>query len=372
MVESINLTIDKNKEKVGQADPFVAPAPDNIPDMIPLGAATAESKPDTTDLGKIVTAGERVHKWGTYLSVDWLFNAATGVSFAYWGKYTDLGKKIWSEPLTKGFTKLLQPLIKDPVLLEKSVGKGNMFMSIIAGGMFTIPPLMMLENNKTKKSITQFFDKLIYGKDKVENDPKFKAAYEEIENAPKKDFTSGMTSRFVALSPLLAMVLIPATQRVSNKVYFNHVEHASGVVAKKIGFSAEKTFKGISAAEAKERWKFIHESIAMDFGLGIPYALLHAFFYNMFAGKKSKGGKDKTAATEAHADTHGHSAETVLAPVESPTAAETAPCAADVRKWADIKQPSDKLKPAAYVMDKASNNFVDKIGDKISAEPQIV
>src|SRR6185295_17713940 len=127
-----------------------------------------------------ISKGERIHKWSTYLGVDWVFNAAVGVSFAYWGKFTESGKKIWSGPLTKGFTAALKPIIKNPESLEKSVGKGNMFMSIIAGGMFTIPPLMILENNKVRKSIIKFYDGIIYGKDKVENDPKFQQAYNEI------------------------------------------------------------------------------------------------------------------------------------------------------------------------------------------------
>lgn len=233
-----------------------------------------------------VTAGTRIHKWATYIGVDWVFNAASGVSFAYWGKFTESGQKYWSKPLTSFFEKVLKPFIKDPKKLETSVGRGNMFMSIIAGGMFTIPPLLVLENNSVRKSIAQFYDRMIYGKDKVENDPQFQEAYTEIEQTPKKDFISGMGARFVALSPLLAIVLIPKSNEFSKKIWFNHVERASEGLGHATGFSAKKSFGKLPLKEAKTRWDFIHESMAMDFGLGGPYAALHAIFYDMFSGKK--------------------------------------------------------------------------------------
>lgn len=317
----------------------------NAGDVVPpLHKASGGAK-NTAGKGKgFVSAGERIHKWSTYLGIDWIFNAFTGVSFAYWAKYSDVGKRYWSEPITKAFIKGLSPFvkgsdqlqnvgkkywsepitkaftrglslfikdsvqlqksvelindkvqlkktagfIKDEVQLKESAGYGNIFMSIIAGGMFTLPPLLMLENKKVKKSIVMFYDRLIYGKKKVENDPKFQKAYDEIDNAPKKDFWSGLLTRFVALAPLLAIVLIPSTKKLSNKLWFDHVEKASGFVATKAGFSPEKSFKELSFSEAKDRWKFIHESVAMDFGLGIPYAILHSFFYNMFTSRKGK------------------------------------------------------------------------------------
>ena len=76
--------------------------------------------------------------------------------------------------------------------------------------------------------------------------------------------------------------------------WFNHIENASDVGARKLGFSPEKSFKGIASAEATHRWKFIHKSISMDLGLGIFYAVLHEFFYTMFARKE----KQATASSE--------------------------------------------------------------------------
>lgn len=316
----------------------------DIPDLLPLlsdaGASTADEINTNGRKRPFVSMGEHIHKWGTYLSVDWIFNATVGVAFAYWGKFTESGKKLWSGPISKMFNAILKPIIKDPGSLESSVGKGNMFMSIIAGGMFTIPPLMFLENSKVKKSIVKFFDRMIYGKDKVENDPKFQQAYDEIKEAPKKDFWTGMTSRFAALAPLLAIVLIPKTRDISNKIYFDHVANASETVATKMGFGAEKSFKNVALPEAKQRWKFIHEGVAMDAGLGIPYAILHAFFYNMFAGFKGK----KKPADEPNAE-----------PVVEPkinTGAVVAD-AAPARKFTDQTNiPSAEASHAAGVMNR--------------------
>ncbi|MFO1242218.1 MAG: hypothetical protein U1E36_03325 [Rickettsiales bacterium] len=232
------------------------------------------------------TAGTRIHKWGTYIGVDWIFNTASGVSFAYWGKFSESGQKYWSKPITGFFEKILKPFIKDPKKLETSAGRGNMFVGIIAGGMFTIPPLLVLENNKVRKSFAQFYDRMIYGKEKVDHDPEFQKAYEQIEQTPKKDFVNGMGARFVALTPLLAMVLNPKTGTLSKEYWFDYVQKASEGGAHALGLGLNKSFPKRSLEDAKSRWKFIHESIAMDFGLGGPYAALHAIFYDMFSGKK--------------------------------------------------------------------------------------
>ncbi len=255
--------------------------------------------------------GVFIHKWSTYLSVDWLYNAAVGVGFSYGAKYSEIGKKYWSGPITTAFSKALKPFIKNPQQLKSSAGYGNAFVSLIAGGMFTIPVLLFLESKNVKKSVSKYFDELIYGKEKIENDPQFQEAYKAIDEAPKKDFWAGMVSRFAALAPLLAIVVIPTTKKIGNKIWFDHVENASATVAGKFGFS-EKSFKKLSASEAKERWKFIHENVAMDFGLGVPYAVLHAFFYNMFAGmfdKRKKNTNKNTSHDENKNELNGNESE---------------------------------------------------------------
>ena len=257
--------------------------------------------PEEKQQKSFVSAGQRVHTWTTYFGIDWIFNAIVGVSFAYWGRFTPSGKKYWSGPITAFFKNVLSPFIKNEESLTKSAGYGNMFASIIMGGMATIPPLMVLENNKIKRSITTFYDQLIYGKEAVENDPKFEASYRAIEQQPKKDFWTGLTSRFAALAPLLAIVLIPQTKKISDKFYFNHITSASDKTFTTIGITEEKMFGKLPAEQLKEhssaeRWRYIHESVAMDFGLGPWYAVLHEFFYNMFAQRK----EDKKKAGSAH------------------------------------------------------------------------
>jgi len=265
-----------------------------VPDPIPAAPENPEKK------RAFISSGEKIHHWGTYLGIDWIFNATAGVLFAYWGKYTDLGKKIWSGPLKAMFTAGLKPFFKNEAYLAESVSWGTTFMSIIAGGMFTIPPLMALENNKVKKSIVEFFDKHIYGKEACENDEKLKKAHEEIDNAPKKDFWRGNSSRFAALTPLLLLVIIKPSANFLQEKYFDKIAIGTKAVFNKIGLTQERLFSKFSPEEAEKRWKTIHnDALGMDLGFGLPYAGLHAFFYNMFAANKAK--KDATKETRENA-----------------------------------------------------------------------
>jgi hypothetical protein len=238
---------------------------------------------------KFVSAGARIHHWATYLSVDWIYNAIAGAGFAYWGKFTESGQKIWSKPVNTLFTKTLKPLFKNEAHLAEAVKQGNTFASIIAGGMLTIPPLLALENKKVRKSIVKFIDRNVYGKDTVENNPKFQESYAAIDEAPKKDFTMGMVSRFAALAPLLALVLIKPTNHWLKENVFSNVGKASKKVVSKLGLPPDRMFKNLSEAEKVEHWNYVHdEAIAMDLSFGLPYALLHSFFYNKFADLEDK------------------------------------------------------------------------------------
>ncbi|MGE0753668.1 MAG: hypothetical protein AB7L92_00730 [Alphaproteobacteria bacterium] len=239
------------------------------------------------------TTGEKIHKWGTYLGVDWVLNTALGVGFAYWGKVTKSGQMLWSKPWNKVFDKALF-FVKNPESRAFGVHKGNMFVSIIAGGMFTIPPLMALENRKNKKAIVQSLDRMIYGEEKVASDPKFQQAYDAIDMEPEKDFKAGMTSRFAALAPLLTLtVFIPSSRDWLEKNYFRHISKASENAATKMGIKGAG-LKKIMAGREKDgtpisAWKFIHDNVAFDGGQALPYAGIHAIFYNMFARGNKKG-----------------------------------------------------------------------------------
>lgn len=279
-------------QKTLQQTPENAAVPEKgVPSVAPKNTAAQERT--------FISRGQKFHKWTTYLGIDWILNATFGVSFSYWGKYSKMGQEKWSRPLTEFFTEKLRPYIKDPVSLAKSADKGNMFMSIIAGGMFTIPPLMVMESRPVKKALSKKYDEIFYGKEVVASDPKFKESYDRIDDQPKKSFITGMISRFIALAPLLAMVLHERTREFSDKIYFNHISSGSETVSRAIGFGPQ-SFKKVSEAEAKERWKFIHDNVAMDAGLSLPYAGMHAVTYNAVAALFSRwfGRKKDTSSPD--------------------------------------------------------------------------
>ena len=356
MEQTTEFTTDKPKESPVKAQSHNTGLAIDAPS---LASSSSDTIPEDQHKTSFISKGESAHKWGTYLGVDWLFNTATGVSFAYWGKYTDLGKKIWSEPLTKGFESALKPLIKHPEQLKASAGYGTMFMSIIAGGMFTIPPLMLLEDNNNKRKITECIDKIVYGKKAVNEDPKFKTAYEEIEHAPKKDFTSGMLSRYASLAPELAIILIPTTKKFTNKVYFSHIEHASEVVATKMGLTAKKIFPKLASAEGGSRMKFIHETLAMDLGLGLPYAILHSILYNKFSVMKEK----KTKAEEVA----GNNTQLLTQAHEEPLASQLTKEPQTQKQWASHVAE----KPRPLNISKAIGNFSERIAQTPEREHQL-
>lgn len=261
-----------------------------------------------------VSAGERIHHWATYLGVDWIFNAISGVGFAHWGNKTETGRKLWAEPIDKGLHKALKPFLKEESL-ENGVKNGNIFFSIIAGGMMTIPPLLVLENKKNKKAITQSLDNTIYGKDTVVNDPKFAKAYDEMDHEAKKDFKTGMLARFAALAPLLASVLIPASEKRLSKYYFEPIGNGVEKAVSKIGITKKTFFSKKPPEESKKLWSSLRENIGMDLGLGVLYAPLHAFFYDKFS--KSL---DKENHTPAHSTPAGIMTASAQPPLEQPAA----------------------------------------------------
>ncbi len=295
------------------------------------------------------TTGQKIQKWSTYFGVDWFFNAACGVGFAYWGSFTKSGQKYWSGPLDKGFRKILSPLIKDADKLNHSVGRGSMFMSIIAGGMFTIPPLMFLEKTSNRIGVSRFWDRLVHGKDAVENDPKFTQAYDAMEKEPKKEFWPGLISRYVALAPLLLMVLNPKSNEVSTKLWFRHVERGSEWVASKLGFSA-KNFKPSTVldkgkmipASPEKQWRWVHESMAMDFGLGMPYAVLHSIFYTMFARKSA----DHKAQRDDH---HRPVSNPPVPPITPTTTSDTQTITPDTSSPTTTDTPTVKTTPSTRI-----------------------
>lgn len=263
---------------------------------------TPEKSPTPKDDKKrFVTFGETFQKWSTYLSIDWGLNYMTGVGFAMWGEYTKLGQNTWGWLVNK----TANFLSKDVMKLEGEALKlGNKnfirFASVIAGGMFTIPPLMILESKKVRKSMIQWYDKMYYGKDKVENDPKFAEAYAALDNVPKQGFWTGLISRIGALAPLLAAVWIPPLRKATHSQdYLDWVGKGSKHAYNAAGLTEERLFRKQSPAERAKRWEFLHENSAMDFGLEPMYAVLHMIMYRGLA-KMVGGHKEKANERKEH------------------------------------------------------------------------
>jgi hypothetical protein len=286
----------------------------NVIDTAPATAASANQNvtadaleiKDVHKNSTFKTAGEKLHKWGTYLGVDWIYNMITGVAFLYFIEYNKVGIKMWS-PIKRGLETALTPLIPDKESRAKSVSFGNTFFGIIAGGMLTIPPLMILEAKNVRKKFAKFYDRIIYGNDRVDNDPKFQAAYERMDEEPKKDFWAGMGARFLALAPLLASVLIKETRKPMNKYYFTPIAEGANKVLNKLNIDPvsviQKVSPHISREEAQDRWdnKINKEGLPMEVGFDIPYALLHKFWYHKLAEmRKDKTEGKKSIKVEEH------------------------------------------------------------------------
>jgi hypothetical protein len=257
-----------------------------------------------------VSTGEKIHNEITYRGVDWLLNSAFGVAFAYWTHRTESGRKYFSQPVEKFFTKILSPIFKDEKALKGGAEWGGTFLSIMFGGTVTIPPLMHLENPKNKVPLIKRLDTWIYGKDKVENDPKFAQAYEEIKHQPKKDFWTGLYTRFIALAPLLAITVYKPTQDFMLKNFYNHIASGTKYVGEKVGLGqaeywSKKSVEGIEkmspekANEVTNNWHYVHSVIAFDFGLTIFYSFLHEVAYKLFAKKKDDALNRKEAEKRA-------------------------------------------------------------------------
>lgn len=267
-----------------------------------------------------ISIGERIHNEITYRGVDWLLNSAAGVAFTVWTHRTETGRKYFTEPVEGFFKKILSPIFKKEESLNKGVHWGVNFLSIMFGGTITIPPVMYLENPKHKRPIVTFLDKLIYGKDKVKNDPKFEKAYDEIDVQPKKDFWTGLGTRFISLAPLIALTVIIPTHNFIEKNFYNHISRGTKYVAEKIGINKNRGFLGEihahgSDGHAVSNWDYIHKIIGFDFGLTIFYSVLHEISYKFFA-KKEDDQRQRKVAKETH------TLEKIIEKPSEPTLAE--------------------------------------------------
>jgi hypothetical protein len=281
----------------------------SLPD-IPSPVVLKESAlplPSMAEGGDVpMTAGQRIYKTATYLSVDWVWNAACGVAFSDFMNYNKIGKE-GGKRLSLGWEKGLSTFIKEEAALASSVKNACTFTNIILGGMMTIPPLLILEKPHVKQAAAEWLDRRIYGDDAVEHDPYFHAAYQKMANEPKKDFAVGMVARVAALAPLLGLVITERSKQGLQKHVFEPFTDESKYLANKTVLNKDLVANHMppdmqSASHAQERWNNLHDSLAMDLSFGLPYAAMHSFWYDRFAewmAPKKEAQEDKASPTES-------------------------------------------------------------------------
>ncbi len=273
------------------------------------------------------TAGRHVHNELTYRGVDLFLNSTIGVTTTYLTERTEIGQRWFAKPVSNFFTKLLTPVLKTPAKIAEGARWGSMFTSIIVGGAAIIPPMVVLEKKENKKAIIRFFDEIIYGKKAVENDPRFKACHDAVDDEPHKGFWTGMAARFAVLTPMILATINPDINKRMVKYLYNPIAKGSKALAEGVGIKPKSLIKrGVmeiadgdisKAPKFVSDWDFIHRTIGFDLGLTAIYAFAHEFTYKAFAGflHESTNGKElqlsetPPSASEPVASTHARWAE---------------------------------------------------------------
>lgn len=334
------------------------------PEAVEPAALKRKSKDDDRQPRAFVSKGEKIHNEITYRGVDWLFNSAFGVAFAFLTARTAWGRENLMAPLNKFWIKALAPafvngeakqqitnevlgVIKhDPASaahalqaisngLHQSAEWGTRITTILFGGTITIAPMVMLEEKNNKKSLIKSLDTMIYGKQAVENDPKFQQSYDEIGTQPKKSFGAGMAGRLLALVPIFAITLTPKLHNPVKRYYYDSIEWLSAKGAKAVGLQPKSLMEHISTHGSGDGkpisdWKFIQETIGFDFGTTLAYSFIHEHTYKFAARffdtkQKEKQAKNDTSvaaipATEPQAKVEERPIKQTLPEPAAPTA----------------------------------------------------
>ena len=282
------------------------------------------------------TAGTKAHWAMTYLGGDWILNSTFGVAFAYFASRTHFGREVYSKHVTDMFTSVAKPFIKTPETLSKVVGGATDFLNIMFGGTVINPLLTHLEKHENKKAISKKFDELIYGKERVANDPKFQQAYDEIDHQAKKDTKSAWAARFIALAPLIAASSTPQVNEFfkSNQIpllkyiNFDNISKFTRTTAEKIGIHPQKmiaeTHLNSQSGKVTNNWQALHDLIGFDFGYTIYYALIHSAAFTA-AAKIFETNHEKNVERRAEEAAHRVNATSALSeefqPAQSATTA---------------------------------------------------
>lgn len=280
-----------------------------------------------------ISAGERVHTAFTYGAMDWLLNSAVGVTFAMIVNRTKVGQKYIAEPVVWLAKQPLKLIFKNEQTLSKAANGGKDLLSIAVGGTAINPILTHLEKHENKRGFTESVDRVIYGNDAVDHDPKFKQAYKEIENEPVRDAKAAWVSRIISLVPVLAISSTPSAMKffssheipVLKYINFDHISGYSRGLANKLGIKPNAWMKQTqtdkTTGEVLSNWDTMHRLIGFDYGLTIFYAMLHAVTFGLVAKHEKKDENvhkrdvASTLSEAAPASTHAQSLPSHHAPL---------------------------------------------------------
>ena len=250
----------------------------------------------TTTTEPFKSLGYKIHNEITYRGVDWVANSMVGVAFSYATARTEIGKRLFTRPFTKGFTAVLEPILKKPEWVESGANWGTRLVGILMGGTAIIPIMMHLENKENKKQFIHWVDEKKYGKNVVASDPRFKEQDARIDAEPKKDFNTGMITRFVALAPIIAATLYKPTNDVLDKVIYSPFGHVTKTASTELNLVSKNTIKKMMSKSEMEivkgekklinNWDYLHQTIGFDFGLTLIYSFLHEISYKALAKKR--------------------------------------------------------------------------------------
>jgi hypothetical protein len=329
--------------------PFPIIAPGSEPE--PPQSACPDKKDKTQK--PFVSAGKRAHNELTYRGVDFLLNSTIGVLFTYWTARTKSGDEYWGKPVTGFFKAALKPVLKSPAALAEGAKWGSMFTSIIVGGTAIIPIMTRLEKKENKKALVRWFDERIYGKEKVDGDPKFAQSYQCIDEEPKKNFTTGMTARLIVLAPMIMATMIPETNKVLVKTLYNPIAKSGKWLCAKARIQpqhlmtrgrmeiADGDLK--SAQSFVSDWDFIHRTIGFDLGLTFIYSFAHEATYKTLAalGFKQTEDPETPAVAAANAPLAVDAPSSVMTPqIMLAKAGPSAKLRAPMAKFTDYAEPT--------------------------------
>jgi len=315
------------KQKAEEAATIAAPA-----------AAPTQAKEEPKSVFQ--SFGMTFHNELTYRVVDLFLNTTAAVCFAVFSKRTKLGIDYFGKPVNNFFGKVTGAFSKNPQTIKIGADWGSLFTSIMVGGTAIIPLMMGLEKHEVKKSIVKWVDNLWYGKEKVENDPKFAETYASIDKEPKKDFWTGMKARFAVLLPMIAWSMTRTLNEPTEKYVYDNVAKGTKYAADAVGIKP-KGFM-LEVQDGKTNWEFLHKTIAFDLTLTAIYSYAHEFFYKRFAQSKA----DKHEAQQEQ-----QIVKTVAAPEIQPVA----------------EAPEKKLSPGNF---RKAANYAESAMQAKAAEPQ--